>query len=334
MRETSWTQAAVLDGYSILSTPRDDVRVGAQWQQGIGQDGPGAPLTDLSVTSSYSTLRTDTGLGAQVAANIYNLLNLSARARSRTAMVLNDVQVVTVSNISNLSIRPGSDVLYEAVRVGSFSISTADQFIAEVETAAIQEFGNSRVSFSADGLGRMTIDAKNVFVAYRVITLGEPSVSRKVKKLKSVMPVTINDYAITVRPDQAIWCACPISSDGRSVVGKGPTQGQLNQCESRNPLSVSVENFSLGLPGSGGLKKTFPYNWRSLDQGAVTLDTRIKNAAIEVDKLRIDAVLSTLVTLDCLVVGEEVFNEDVSSVEVVFIKYPFSPRPNPSAVGW
>ena len=90
----------------------------------------------------------------------------------------------------------------------------------------------------------------------------------------------------------------------------------------------------LGNVGSGGLRNTFEYHWHRVDQGPIVIDKRIKDGAIEVDSIRIEATLSRLIKADCLVFAENVFDEKLSNVELISVRYPIEPYPGADAAGW
>ncbi|WP_228277869.1 hypothetical protein [Acinetobacter haemolyticus] len=56
-------------GFKIMDIPREDVNVGAQWQQGFGPTGEAANPENLISTKSYTTIDSKTQFGVEIISN-------------------------------------------------------------------------------------------------------------------------------------------------------------------------------------------------------------------------------------------------------------------------
>ncbi|APR70515.1 hypothetical protein [Acinetobacter haemolyticus] len=314
-------------GFKIMDIPREDVNVGAQWQQGFGPTGEAANPENLISTKSYTTIDSKTQFGVEIISNFYKILNLSPIAQNHTSVLLEDIKIVTVKNLTELDLSANTQVLYEAISVGNISIKTDSSYAAEVESALLKKFGNSNISLNSHKLSSKKINANDLFVAYRVVAMGKPTITEKTKRFTEGS-IQIDDFIINLNPNAAINCMC-----GKYAIGNGPTFQEKRQCEIQHPLKVSVENHLLGKTASGGMKKLFDIPWNRTTQDYQNIHTSQHNASYKVEKIQINAVLNSKAVNSCLFIQGSTFY-DRSNIKLVTITYPIHPVQKPVASGW
>lgn len=316
------------EGFKPLSLVRSDIPIGAQWQQGIGPNGLGASSNNLTTVSSFDALETSEGLGAEIKASLFERIQLSAQAINETSIKLRKIEVLRVSDLEDVSSLPGTEIIYEAIRVGQIEIDTLQKYSTNLRHIASPEI--SSIEISTDSNGRTKAIANNVFIAYRVVSFGEATVSSNSATLSGSLPLSLGEYTVEVHAGHAIKCMCPYDGNGRMQVGAGPSPRVIDQCAAQYPLVVVVSNSSLGQVGSGGLERVVSYKWHA---PSITLDTRFLSGKIEVDILRVRASLGTMVQANCLYFSEGLFNKEHSNVEIVTVTYPITSQDSPVAAG-
>jgi hypothetical protein len=245
---------------------------------------------------------------------------------------LEDVQILTLQNLTDGAVRANNDVLYEAVKVGQYKITLDAALGADISTSAIQKLGGSLGIVKVDGADVKEAKGTDLVVAYRVVRLGAPSTKKTTQRLKGSGAYSLGDYSIRLNPGGAALCICPLTQDGKFQPGQAPTPALRGKCQTEHPFQVAIENYAAGVPGTPGVKKQMSVGWGSSD--AIVLDARMTRSTVEVDILTFKTELSTMVTRACFTFGEDMFNEDLSRLELTTQSYPISTVARPSAPGW
>lgn len=325
-QQSATRTAAVLEDYKVLSTPKSDIRIGAVWRPGIGPDGSGLSGEELLVSKSIDSLTADKIFRQRVEASVYQLLGVSGELRRLSSLELENIEVVTVADLSQLKVQPGNQLLYEAVRVGGIKIKTSQVYADDIRSMAMQRLGNSTIAMEGGGSGALSVSGANIYVAYRVVELGAAQVSVKRKRFTSARKQSLAGYEFSFDTKPVMNCICK----GRPI-GYQAGNGEVNRCHAQNSIVVMVENSAGGLVASGGNTMKFGYNLGAVTQPSIVIDNRNRANAIEIDRFSLDAHLSGINS--CLVLGGFEFHEN-SVMTVQTIKYPIRPIGSPSAPSW
>lgn len=316
-----------------MKIPRADVPVGAVWQQGIGPNGAGAPpeALQLSAAPSVMTSNSQFKLGAEL--SILQWLGLTTSLAGTTKVNITDVQTLTVKDITALRVQPGNQVIYEAVKVGGFSVQTDSSSQAAMKAALEQRSLNVK----AETGNSLVVSGSNLYVAYRVITLNAPKIiSRKKQELRYEREFQLGSYRLNFRTGGFLNCIC-------SEVDKIDDHSRLHDCEKSNPVLMIAESETRS-PAIGEMMRKqvrLQLHNDGIPPGPVVLFTASGSGFIEVDRINVRAAVQMPVGTQklpsggtgCLMLTDHRFKEG-SEVELVTIRYPFKPFDKPSAGGW
>lgn len=316
--------AQSFDGFVRLSTPRQEVPIGARWQQGIGPDAPGVSPSSVRVSRSYSALTADSNFRTAVQASIISWLGLSGDLRRSTEIRMEDVEVHTLADMREASLEPGNHILYEAIRVGKLRVRTTAGGRTAVQAALQRSIGSGSVE--AEGGNTFVADGVDLFVGYRVIELRAPRVSRNSYRIRGAQRQVMGNYEVSFNIAPYVNCICR----GRAI---GASATNLGECAQNNPLRVYVENRTGGPTGGGGTQQAFDVFLRSNTQPSLLIASRARSGYFEVDRMVVRAWLAERVQRDCMMIEGSEFN-GASRVEISRIRYPFRALQQPRAPGW
>lgn len=323
----------MFDDYSVLSIPRSAINIGAEWQEGIGPNGPGLDASSLMVSHSHDTVESNSNFGVKAGGALLDLMKLSGGIRNKVEVRLENVEVVTVADLSKVKVEAGNAVLYEGIRVGKISMRTEPTVAFEVRDAAIKKFGLSAVTVDADRQDVVVIDAKNVYVAYRIVRFAASTVKTTSTKFTTGLNRKLGGYTFQIYPDDAFGCMCEVVQGLPITVGNNIGHPRRNTCMANKPLKISAFNPALGPLSSGGLKTSYLYPWGKLAKKPILLNARTRDGYFETDTLEIDATFSQT-ALSCMPFAEEMFNDDHSVLTLNTVRYKFSTDRSAKAPGW
>ncbi len=319
------SHASEFNGFKSLDVARDNVRLGALWQQGTGPIGLETSRDNTITSKSFNGYDIQKNFDLDVTASIYGLLGISPKIQKNVKLNLEGVEVVTVKDLTQLNITNGNNIIYEALRVKGFTLDIINDANAEIETAILEKFGNSTISADSNYNKKIQVKADNLFVAYRVITIKNARVKEKTKKITD-KPVKLDGYTFNIYPDKAISCMCP-------GIGSAVSLAVSATCRAKNPLTIVAENPKLGNINQGGLHLKVTQSWEAPLQAPIRLDYRQKSGGIEVDLLRVNAYVSNMIYKSCLRLEDYQLSEE-SSLKLTKIRYELTPLKRPQAPGW
>ena len=226
-RATVDTGAAVesqLPGFAALSTPRSWLPLGAIWNEGVGPAGSGVDSGSVRVVRSLDE-RTAVAVGMGVSeakAGILRLIGVNAsEARAwKDSVRLEELEIVSVGDFSDLPLTSGTNYVWEAVRVLSFTAS-GFRFDSTYARAALDSSGigqNVTFGVSENQGKRMSVHVRGskLYVALRVVGFEDslPRVSRIVVDRPSRRVSIGSDYEVRFEPrgpDAAVGKECRAS---------------------------------------------------------------------------------------------------------------------------
>jgi len=216
----------VFKGFQALPRPVRDLPVGALWIDGIGAYGPGAADGEVERMPGISSVAVDSDLAASLSLGFLQYLDLDPTLRTKVAVRLNDVTLVRVKDLSRLEGPGGQPRIYEALRVGSATITASREAGLAIEARALERglpvFGRG----SSGGRRTFTLEAKDVYLAVHVATL-RPIRSKavRVSLKRTVRPFVLHGLRVAVSGNIGSAClkAELMVSKGTGVV-VGPAE--------------------------------------------------------------------------------------------------------------
>jgi hypothetical protein len=169
--------------FVAMKLPQRSVPVGAKWVPGIGPTGSGAAADNISAISSAATLNIDKTLKRNVAFSLGTFFGLDAnRARTLDADLAN-ITIVRVTDLTRLdSVVAGDQLLYLAVKAGTITIKTDSTTAANLKAAAEVKDIPASVTLGAGNTAKVEMNGSDLFIAYQVMSLGQPAISQKIVK--------------------------------------------------------------------------------------------------------------------------------------------------------
>lgn len=186
----------ILSGFQLLSAPRSDIAIGAEWIENVGPQGAGLDQDKLFVVSSLTAADFNTnsqfeaGLAAKLAAKIG--FNTGGGSAVRRVFRFERAEIVRVRDIAAL--RMGDDVQYvwEGIRLQNFSVVDSNASGARAALTLALPAASVNISGETGGgtSNEVTVSGAGLYVAYRVI------------KLAAMPPYNVAD--VTFHPTQRV----------------------------------------------------------------------------------------------------------------------------------
>jgi hypothetical protein len=171
---------SLFDKYNIMVTPKADVPVGARWIPGVGPSGVGAnDNVSISAGSAASTINSTTK--KQMSLSVAQFFGFSGNSSQSIKVNLESLEIHRVIDLTKLEIKPGEQVLYEAIKAKKIIIKADDANAAQVKANATARGIPINADASVSGDSAITLDGSNLFLAYQVVQLklGKLSTVRK-----------------------------------------------------------------------------------------------------------------------------------------------------------
>lgn len=314
-----------LEGYTLLRVPRSELPVGARWRPGIGPDGAGLDQTRLLTIPAPAGFETSAQFQTGLASRLAATLGLSADAQRDAKLEAKNLTVVRIRNLSDEDLEPGNQILYEAVKAGDFTFTYSSGLSAQAQATATVRAQSLGLSISSTSSEKTVLTGRDLYVAFRVISISPPEVKTQKTRSRSAERIQIGDYELTLDPREVYGCMC-----GGRPLGSRIEYERVHACYSRVPASATAVNNQLGGVGTGGKDIRFKYHLRQVGSpNWITLNTRNRGDAVEVDKISFYATLSLGAGRICLLLHREELDESQSVFELRTITYRFSPVPSP-----
>lgn len=164
----------VLEGFTVLSAPRENIPLGALWVDSVGPRGGGVPDDQLTTSRSLSaaTLNQSCVVRGSLQAAVLQRLNLSASSAGGAihSVQFDSVSIVGIKEPASLGLATGRDYLFEAIKIKGFSITHASGATGEIESSLRQEnLGQVQVGVGGGGVRTTSVAGTNLYIAYRVV---------------------------------------------------------------------------------------------------------------------------------------------------------------------
>jgi hypothetical protein len=171
-----------LAGFTLMNLPRRDLDIGAVWTQDVGPTrGSGGILRLQTRSLQTSEVSTVSKIHASIFANIARSLHLGASGSSEAGQTLKlqGLTIVTVGDASKLSSVAGNQYIWEAVQADKFSIVSSQAAESEVREKIKNVAGADKIDAQVQGSGsvELTAEGSKLYIAYRVVTISQPTLS-------------------------------------------------------------------------------------------------------------------------------------------------------------
>jgi hypothetical protein len=164
-----------------LNLPREDISIGAQWQQTVGPVGKALPEDSLEKTRGVkeSTLRSNTVFRSGIVAGLLQKLKLQASASGRAAstIIIDSATLVRVGDIDQLGSRAksGTSFVWEGLKVHAFTFEDTLEREADLKASMPQGAQVASVDLGVGKSRRYSVKGADLYVAYRVVRLEPPT---------------------------------------------------------------------------------------------------------------------------------------------------------------
>lgn len=198
-----------LDGFKALSFPRTEIPIGATWIEGVGPNGDGADEKSLVVRSGMSSFSLTESQKLGLTASVSTMLGISSSAGNSLNVSYEDLKVQSVKDISNFS--QGQRVLYEGLKAGTIIVTYSSGLDATVKASLEKEKLPYNAEMTGSDKSTLKINGSNLFLAYRVVSLGGGSPSSTVKKFSmgsSNSKLDLGNYEFTFPISTIQDCQC------------------------------------------------------------------------------------------------------------------------------
>lgn len=234
--------SAIFSDFTALEQPRADVPVGALWVQGFGPHGPAAAADNIETIRSLSGVTLNREMQLRFTLGLASFLNIDPGYRSRINARFADVTIVRVKDIAALAGPAGEPRIYEALKAGTITITTDSDLSADLN-GNINAAGLPVLGRGDNGhLKSFTIDGKDMFVAFRIVTMkrvrGKPQ-EAKLRAGGSAM-LRISGYEVEADASGIGPCQCGSQATQQSG-GCSPTNRGVAISIRRNGKTVSAD---------------------------------------------------------------------------------------------
>lgn len=187
----AWAQTGSLfDKYTVMITPKADVPVGARWIPGVG---PSGSRTDdnVSISAGSAASKITSTTKRQMSLSVAQFFGFSDNSSQSIDVSLESLEVHRVIDLTKLKIKPGEQVLYEAIKAKKIVFRTDNINAAQLKANATARSIPIDAEASASGGSAITLDGSNLFLAYQVVQL-KPAKLSTVRKAHNGQEVTIS----------------------------------------------------------------------------------------------------------------------------------------------
>lgn len=182
---------SLFDKYTVMVTPKADVPVGARWIPGVGPSGSGTEA-NVSVSAGAASSTVNSTTKKQMSLSVAQFLGFSGNSSQAINVTLESLEVHRVTDLTKLKIKPGEQVLYEAIKAKKIVFKADDATAVGVKASATARGIPISADVSTGNDSAITLDGSNLFLAYQVIQL-KPAKISTIRKDHKGEEVTISD---------------------------------------------------------------------------------------------------------------------------------------------
>lgn len=251
--------SGIYQRFTALTEPRVELPVGALWVTGYGPSGPGAAADNLVTERSLSGITFDNDLQLSFTAGLLKFFDLDPSIRNKVTARLADMSIVRVRDLAALPGPAGQPRLYEAVKVGTVTITTTRDVGLDIQSHALAQ-GLAVIERGSTGAIRTyTIEGRDIFFAYRLARFLTTSGERQ---HLDVLPdrgwhVRLDGADIAFAPEATRTLANTCSAPSGQLTSNGVpiTDVAAGASDRPKPLPVPISD------GRGGLYDALLVRW-------------------------------------------------------------------------
>lgn len=242
--------SGMYEDFTSLEEPRAEVPVGALWIQGFGPHGAGASPDNLETIRGLSGLTLSRNLQLSLTLGLANFLRIDPGLRNQISARFSDLSIVRVKDVSKLTGPAGEPRIYEALRAATITVTTDSNMGLDVG-GNIAASGLPVVSRGNAGRTRsFTIDAREMFIAFRVVTPQVVRTRPKEARINRAAATSLVLDTYQVHIDASALNTC---------VETASTADQLEICKREKDIGLAVSRPSSG-DASVGTTQIGSYN--------------------------------------------------------------------------
>lgn len=164
----------------MMRVPRENVRLGAEWIQGVGQNGEGVDAANVTTNRSVDFASLTKSTQASLNLAVLQYLGLDASYLDDVTVAYSNLVILTVADLSKTSVRTGQSIIYEALKSERISLEGSRGITAKL-SATVQGVVTSA---EVNNRTRISFSGRDLTFAFRVFELGRSRVSEKVARIK------------------------------------------------------------------------------------------------------------------------------------------------------
>ena len=318
----------LFDGFKILKIPRENIPLGAEWLNGLGENGLGTSEDNITISKTIKLYEMDNSFKQSLNLSILSYFNLGADFLSNTAIDYTNLTIYKVKDFSNLNLRNGQCVIYECIKADSIFFKVNKDINGELKLKLDEKLKDLKLTSFSNFKKGLTFSGEKLFLAYRVLELGETKVTEKSKAIKGpgmtdqrIIKIKLYDYNLSFNDNDFINCMYPEYPKVNIS-----NHDNFNECSKKYLISVEVINFKSQNINGVPLSKRF--NIMNSSKTSIAISDRI-NSNIVTDYFQIYFSLET-----SFKVGHLKLNEDYSKVTITRMSTPIKMLKEPQAPGW
>jgi hypothetical protein len=167
-------------GYQSISVPRSDIPIGAKWWSGVGPNGPGTTAENIDVSSGAANYKINKDLQGKIGFSLATFLGLDSDTSRKVKAELEGITVYRVKNVSSIAgLVAGDQLLFEGIKAKKITLSTDASIGGSLSSSAKARGFPVSISMSGSDTAHVELDGSDLFLAYRVIELGQARTSSK-----------------------------------------------------------------------------------------------------------------------------------------------------------
>ncbi|WP_299528972.1 hypothetical protein [Ulvibacterium sp.] len=155
--------------YTVLSIPRENLPLGANWIQGIGPSESGKGNIDLTNKKSLSTFNLSQEFKNKLGLALFSFIGIDEQYQRKVNLEIQKMSIVRPSSITDLGLIPGKSFLFEGIIIEDFSMKYDKGLGIDLEAKIETKLDNIDVEGNFGNTKNISVKGENVFLAYRVL---------------------------------------------------------------------------------------------------------------------------------------------------------------------
>lgn len=185
--------------FKVLTLPRENISIGAEWHNNIGSNGLGLGDEDLMVRKSLNNFNLNKEFKNNLDIAVFKFLNLNLGLQKDIKIEYDSIKIYTPIDFTKINIRSGQDVIYEGIKAARILIKVENNSNNKLIADLNEKLGDLKLSYNFDPKKGITLSGDNLFLAYRVLTLGNTRIERITRPIPNPQIKTPSSISIKLK---------------------------------------------------------------------------------------------------------------------------------------